>query len=237
MSQLVLVRHGQAAAFQKESDVLTPVGLEQGRALARYWLSRRESFDEVFTGNLNRQRGTEALVAEAYRAARALWPEAQATAAWNEYDSAGVLARFVPALAGRDERFAALVREFENSRGTADQNRHFQRMFEVAMAQWMEAGVEVEGVEPFHAFEHRVETAVKTLLGRAGSRRVAVFTSGGPIGLVVRRVLNAPARAFLETHWRVRNASVTEFVYGSGRISLDSFNSVAHLDPSVITFR
>ena len=233
MSTLTLVRHGQATPFQRETDVLSPVGEQQASALARYWTDSGIAFDEVYTGTLVRQQRTEELAG----AAMGDWPVAQSSVAWNEYDAPGVLTCFVPALASRDERFAELVREFEEARGTPEQNRRFQRMFEIAMAQWLEGGVEVDGVEPFHAFRSRVLAALSALMGAAKSKRVVVFTSGGPIGLMVQHVLKAPDRSFLDVNWRVKNCSITEFVFGGGRISLDSFNSVAHLPEEWRTFR
>ncbi len=237
MSTLVLIRHGQATPFQRESDKLSSLGEQQATAVGEYLVSTGERVDAVFTGTLARQTATEAAVARVFAAHGVDWPSSQATAGWNEYDAPGVLSVLVPALAARDERFASLVKEFEEARGTPQQNRYFQRMFEIAMVLWLDGSVDVEGVEPFHAFEHRVSTSLAAIQGVAGSRRVAVFTSGGPIGLVMQRVLKAPSRTFLDVNWRVRNTSITEFVYGDGRISLDSFNSVAHLPVDLRSFR
>jgi broad specificity phosphatase PhoE len=216
MSTLTLIRHGQAAPFQKITDVLSPLGELQARALADYWLANGDTF----------------------AAAGSPWPRAQASVAWNEYDATGILNGFVPELARHDERFAALVSAFEQARGTPDQNRHFQRMFEIAMLQWLEAGVDVESVEPFHAFENRVHAALAAILGEAGNRKVVVFTSGGPIGICVQYALKAPVRSFLEVNWRVRNCSMTEFLFSAGRLSLDSFNAMPHLpDRTMRSFR
>ena len=67
---------------------------------------------------------------------------------------------------------------------------------------------------------------------------MAVFTSGGVIGLAVQNVLNAPERSALEINWRVRNCSLTEFTFSRDRISLDSFNAIPHLDdPALQTYR
>lgn len=234
MSTLTLVRHGQAMPFEKESDRLSPQGERQALALAAHWLKTEQQFDEVYTGTLQRQVRTEAMVRDALGDR---WPRAQATAGWNEYDADGILTRFIPELARIDRRFDGLVAAFETARGTPDQNRHFQRMFEIAMAQWLEAGVEIEGVESFHSFQNRVLASWTAIQGQAGSRRVVVFTSGGPIGLMVQHALKAPSRSFLEVNWRVRNASLTEFVFSSDRLSLDSFNTTPHLDAGSISFR
>jgi broad specificity phosphatase PhoE len=67
---------------------------------------------------------------------------------------------------------------------------------------------------------------------------VAVFTSGGVIGVTVQNVLNAPEPLALEINWRVRNCSMTEFIFSRDRLSLDSFNTIPHLDdPALRTYR
>ena len=168
---------------------------------------------------------------------RASWPKAQAASGWDEYDATGVLTRMVPALAARDERIAALLCGFEAAKGTAEQNRYFQRMFEVVMGEWLVDGSGMDGVEGFEAFQRRVQATLDALMRAATSRRVVVFTSGGPIGLLMQHVLRAPVQSFLDVNWRVRNCSITEFVFGGGRISLDSFNGVLHMEPSLWSFR
>ena len=69
-------------------------------------------------------------------------------------------------------------------------------------------------------------------------RRVVVFTSGGPIGFAVQHALQAPPRSFLDVNWRIRNCSVTEFLFDRSRFTLDSFNGVSHLDDAALrTYR
>ena len=52
------------------------------------------------------------------------------------------------------------------------------------------------------------------------------------------RLPAAPDRSALEMAWRLRNASLTEFVFTQNRFTLDSFNSVPHLaDPALWTYR
>ena len=81
--------------------------------------------------------------------------------------------------------------------------------------------------------------ALKHILAQDGAgRRVAVFTSGGVIGLIVQSVLHAPDEQMLALNWRVRNCSQSEFTFSRARISLDSFNTLPHLDdPALWTYR
>ena len=123
-----------------------------------------------------------------------------------------------------------MLEAFERMRETPERNRHFQRMFERLVAAWLEGSVPVEGVETWAQFSARVRGGLQRILRAEGSgRRIAVFTSGGVIGLAVQTTLDAPDRVALELNWRIRNCSLTEFTFGPGRVSLDSFNALPHL--------
>ncbi len=238
MSFLTLVRHGQAAAFQKDSDLLTDIGREQARKLAEFWLRSGVHFDEVYTGTLLRQLQTEQVVSGAYQERASAWPMAQALPGFNEYDAPGILSRLVPALAERDRRVAVLNDAFQAAHDPEDRNRSFQRMFEIVMTAWARGEVPLEGVEPWPTFRARVRESLQRVMSGGSNRRLAVFTSGGPIGLSVQAAMLAPDRTFLEVNWRLRNCSLTEFVFSGDRFTLDAVNCVPHLeDRALWTYR
>jgi broad specificity phosphatase PhoE len=111
-------------------------------------------------------------------------------------------------------------------------------MFETLLDAWVSGEVEAEGVPSFEAF-HSAVTAVRAeLLAREGSRQIAVFTSGGPIGVCVQLALDSPKPVALRLNWRVKNCSLTEFMFsGVKRLSLDTFNTTPHLDDELLSFR
>jgi len=218
MSSLTLIRHGQATAFQRDGR-LTPLGESQARKLAEFWLQHGAGFDDVHSGTLARQVQTEQVVAGCFRAAGAPWPEAARDAAWNEYDASGIVT--APAVPFGSEGY-----------------RGFQSMYEANMLRWLDGGAPSEGAEPFAAFRDRVSGAIRRLMAGPSGRRVAVFTSGGPIGFTVNFAVRGPDRNFLELNWRVRNCSLTEFVFSQDRITLDSFNQISHLEEATLrTYR
>ncbi|HQR31432.1 MAG TPA: histidine phosphatase family protein [Blastocatellia bacterium] len=239
MGTLTFVRHGQARAFEKDSDQLSPLGEEQARLLGRYWVSKGVSFNEIYSGTLVRQQRTAEIVGQCFLEAGMNWPERQATPDLNEYDADGISRKLIPAFAERDEKFRGLLAEFEAHKHSPDRNRYFQRMFEVVTQLWLSGELEVDGFESWTSFRTRVRRALKQITSAEGSgRRVAVFTSGGVIGATVQTVLDAPEQQALQINWRVKNCSLTEFTFGSGRISMDTFNSLPHLDDMALqTFR
>ncbi len=234
MSTLTLVRHGQARPFEKDSDRLSALGEQQAQALGDFWRQSGIRFDEVVCGTLTRHRQT--LVHAGLGAAH------REDAGWNEYDATAILNTLAPMLAERDAEFAAARAKFAALAGKDPlKNRFFQKTLERLMDAWLMGEVSASGVEPFAAYRGRVLAAWRRIVddGAApGGRNVVVFTSGGPIGLCIQHVLRAPDTAFLDLNWRVRNGSLTEFTFArGGRVSLDSFNTLGHLDRHLWTWR
>ena len=220
MSTLVLVRHGQAAA----SGSLTPLGEQQARRLAGYWQQRGVRFDQAYCGTLERQRQTAAIAG---------WPGAVQMPELNEYDASGFVGKLAVRLAAESAEFARLVQAWELERS----NRNFQRLFEVVVRRWVDGTLADPEVEPWRAFHDRVSRALRHLTEEGPSRQVAVFTSGGVIGVIVQAVLAAPQTAAIELNWRVRNGSLTGLLFSGGRISLDYFNATPHLEETEISYR
>ena len=238
MSTLTLVRHGQATPFEKDTDRLSPIGEAQSRKLAEYWLRYGVQFDEVYRGSLVRHQRSAEIIADWYRAAGARFPEIRVMPEFNEYDANGILTILLPAFAEQSADFKKRVDEFEANKTTSDRNRFFQRMFEALMAIWQQGHLELPNVESWVTFSNRVERGLKQVIKGGSRRRVAVFTSGGPIGVAVQLALHAPEQSALELNWRVRNCSITELLFSRDKLSLDWFNAIPHLDePELRTYR
>ena len=240
MSVLILVRHGQARAFSENPDRLSATGREQARALGRYWIARGERFDAAYHGSLRRQRETCEAVSAEYRRAGMAFPGARALPGLDEYAAQDLVTVLAPRLAASDPGFAPLWEGWQSVSTGPDRNRRFQLMFEALVSRWVAGHLEHEGLEPWDAFRSRVEGALLRIREREGSGvRVAAFTSGGPIGVAVQACLGASAVAALEVNWRVRNTSLTTFLFSGTRFSLDAFNALPHLSsmPDLVTFR
>jgi broad specificity phosphatase PhoE len=213
MSTLTVVRHGQARPFDSNPDQLSELGQEQARRLASYWKQTGVVFDEAWSGSLTRQKQTAEL---------AISQPIQISGDWNEYDAGGIVRHYAPPY------------EFEEG---ADRNRKFQKVFEPAMLSWI-AAEQHPTVETWAAFRDRVLRGLRQIQDGPPNRSVVLFTSGGPISVLVQTAIGAAERSFLEVNWRVKNCSITEFTFSKDRLSLDTFNSTPHLDtPGLRTFR
>lgn len=236
MSELILVRHGQATPFEKDTDRLSELGERQARAVGPGLAAENFRPTHVLHGPLVRQRRTAEL------AAAAGWPAPVLDVRLAEYDGDGLIRTLAPLLAVRHERFAALARTFRERRGDPERNRAFQPMLEALAGAWQTGTVTHPTVEGWAAFRSRVHAALTDLMRLPSGSSVLVFTSGGVIGVMVALALEAPDAAALRLNWRVRNGSLTRFTFSSGtsggaRLSLDSFNEVAHLPPELRSWR
>jgi broad specificity phosphatase PhoE len=236
---LTIVRHGQASFFDDDYDRLSPVGEEQGRCLGRYWASRRLPIDAVYTGPRLRQRQTAEFAGAAYRQAGFDWPDPIVLDDLDEYDLDGLVNRFAARLAARHSEFHQLMETHRRDRGERERLRSFQRMFEVLLSHWQAAETPDDDLESWPAFRQRVRRVIQFIRQRPGrGRRVAAFTSGGFIGCAVQHALGVSDPMALELNWRIRNGSLTEFLFTPERLTLDSFNAVPHLDdPTLWTYR
>ncbi len=239
MSKLVLVRHGQASFFSDDYDRLSEMGERQSRALANHWLATGVAFDEVFTGTLVRQKRTAEVVGQAFRDAGRPWPQHEVLPGLDEYPADDMMESLLPKLRKQDERFDRLDREFQQAKEGRERYRAFHRLLSAVMEQWIAGTHAHNGLIPWSQFRDGVRGAFQQIFAREGSgRRVAVFSSGGVIGVSVQTVLEAPDRMAAELNWRVHNASVTEFTFSGNRVALDCFNTVSHLaDPELLTYR
>jgi len=239
MSSLTMVRHAQASFFAEDYDRLSPLGEKQARLLGEMWFRQGRIFDEVYVGPRQRHQQTAAIAGEAFGQAGLAFPAPAMVAELEEYDLSGILGCLAPGLAGSNADFASLVQRYRSSGTPEEQARSFQLMFEPLMLHWQAAGAEIDGVESWRGFRERVQQSLKRITDRPGrGRRVVAFTSGGFIGTAVQVVVGAPDRTAMELNWRIRNAAVTEFIFGRERVTLDEFNTIEHLsDPELVTYR
>ena len=235
MSELVLVRHGQASFGEDNYDRLSGTGHRQVAILAGHWQALGEQFDAIYSGTLQRQQET----------ASALLPLVNGQPAtplvhpgFNEYDGSPLIAIYL-----RDH---AAVEGFDPDPVLLADRRHFQLVFEAATTKWLNGELEAReddiGFEPWRVFTERVHQAIDEVMQlHPRSKRVLISTSGGVIAVALQKVLGLPAQQTIATNWMVNNSSYTRIRYGAGRLSLSQFNALPHLENKkyreLITYR
>jgi len=234
MSSLFLVRHGQASFLEPDYDKLSPKGEAQARMLGEYWARHRIGFDHVYAGTRVRQIETARISREA---AGASW-EISTLPEFDEFPAEAVMKQSLPGLLETDCRIRTLHQNFLDCTTREEKFRTFQRLFEVVIAQWAAGDLPAPEIEPWPDFCRRVSLGLDKITAHDGNQRVAVFSSGGPVGVAMQRALNLSTEATLKTAWMVRNGSWSEFLFSRDRFTLSSYNAVPHLtDAEFITYR
>jgi broad specificity phosphatase PhoE len=239
MSRLLLVRHSQASFFADDYDQLSPLGERQARALGEHWVKLGIGFDEIVVGPRNRQIGTETIVRSVYEANGKEWPKADVRREFDEHCAAELMTASLTDMLRHHPQLQPAATAYRDASTPEQVQRSFQRLFEATCHLWCAAAPGTDSIETWTSFHARVESGLRRILSSGGSSRaIAVFTSVGNITVALGLALGCSPTHALELGWRLRNCSVTELVFSGERVTLDYFNSVAHLnDPTTWTFR
>jgi len=207
MSQITLVRHGQANSAARDEagyDALSGLGARQSAWLGAYLDHTGAQFDRVYTGALNRHHET----ARAMKATR--WAEPVVDPRLNEVEyfdlSNRMHAQFgLPVPTGREE---------------------FIEHLPLVFTAWQDG--QIEGAsESFHDFQGRIDAVLHEIA--AGDGRALVITSGGLIAMAIRVAMGLELGAFARLALTIMNTSIHQLhPVGSG-LTLTGFNAVPHL--------
>jgi broad specificity phosphatase PhoE len=232
MSTIYLVRHGQASFGTANYDRLSATGKEQVRLLGEFFAAGGESIDRIYTGQLQRQRETAEIIAQALGNAP---PPISLEPAFDEYDSDVILKKFAASLDAQELEVAGWP-------AAKHDRRKFQFFLERAALAWVEARIEAEEMLPWKGFHGRIVAALDGIMRTEGrSKTLIVSTSGGVIGTAVAHVLGLANHMGIELNWAVHNASITRLIYSAEKVSLSMFNALPHLERpeyrKLITYR
>ena len=234
MATVHLIRHGQASFGSSNYDQLSDTGWVQGRVTGRF-LKQVVTPDAAFRGDLERHRETAEAIAEGFDGT---FPSPHIDAAFNEFDHLEVIQRFRPAWADPQQMKADLARE-EAPR------KAFQKAFAASVNRWISGDYDHEYSETWSQFAARVWHGLEEALARsAGARDLVIVSSGGPISVVVQRLLGLSDQQALELNAVLANTGISRMLYsgsgGNSRRSLAVFNSTAHLEMEsvdLVTYR
>jgi broad specificity phosphatase PhoE len=235
MSEIYFIRHAQASFGDEDYDHLSELGSRQAQILGDYFARLGLKFQAIYSGEMERQIST-AQTAMSLLSEDDMELELRVAAEFNEYDSASIIKSQVPDMIHEDPSISEDLRRFFTHM------RSFQRIFERAVLRWISGRCDIPGVETWQAFTKRVRAGVnKVMEENRQKKRIAVFTSGGPVSAVMQMALGLSNEETIRLSLQIRNTSVSAFKYRDKQLSLFSFNSVAHLeynnDEGLITYR
>lgn len=179
--------------------------------LGEYLAARQIHFDAVLTGTLKRQVQTWAGIAKgAGLDNKALqWP------GLNEFNGDAVIAAIHP-------------EPLPPTNTPALYKQHF-RLLRDGLTQWMNGVVSPAGMSSYNEFVQGVTSALDHVR-KETTGNVLIVSSGGPIATAVGHVLGTAPETTIALNMRIRNSSITEFVFNSKRHTLQTFNTLPHLD-------
>ena len=219
MSNLYLVRHGQASFGAEDYDKLSELGHKQAVRLGEYFKQKDLKFDAVLTGTLRRHAQTWAGIAQG----AGLIHEPLQWPGLNEYDSHAVIEAIHPYKLDKPD--------------TPEMYRHHFRLLKDGLTQWMNGVVSPKGMPTYDEFQHGVVSALEHVR-KNHTGNVLIVSSGGPISTAVGHILGTTPEKTIELNLRIRNCSITEFAYTPKRHMLVTYNTLPHLEdlPDWVTY-
>lgn len=230
MSELIVMRHGQASFLSGDYDRLSELGVAQSRLLGAYWAGQGLLPTRLVVGPRRRHRQSAEAITAALAAAGVPCAEVSHDDRLDEFDWDGLLRYANATLSARDERVQALKEAFDAAADVAEKRRSIQHYMEVVTVAWANETFFEEGVESWREFCSRVETAVQAHTEEASNgSRVVLVTSGGVAAVTAGRALGLTPEKTVGLIWTLRNGALVEYLFSGGRFSLSSFNSAPHL--------
>jgi broad specificity phosphatase PhoE len=212
MGTLYLVRHGQASFGADDYDQLSDLGHKQSVRLGEYFAHKGIRFGGLIAGTLRRHKQTldGILQGMKHEGEHLSWD------GLNEYDAQAVIASVHP-------------HKLEKPT-SPDMVRHHFRLLRDGLAQWMAGVVSPRGMPTYDQFVAGVAGALDHVRANHYGKNVLIVTSGGPIATAVGYVLGTSPETTIDLNLRIRNTSITEFVFTPKRHNLVCFNALPHLD-------
>lgn len=232
MSELFLVRHGQASFGADNYDQLSPLGAKQGEALGRYWTEKGMAFDKVYVGPLRRHEQTLTAVSQ-------IFPLTPATCLPElaEHEAMEVFRYMLPQLANRTDRLGDMARELAKGKNGRLQLQAFVRF----TRHWARGEIESGPYEPWTRFRQRVTSGIEQIIQAAAPRqRIVAFTSGGVIAAATGYALDVADWQTMGLNAAVYNGSFNIYRFSQReeglQFSLSQFNAIPHLDVALQTY-
>jgi len=214
MSELYLIRHGQASFGAKNYDKLSELGMQQAKWLGEYFQQREIAFSRLWLGDLVRHQET----AEGICSALPLAPEKVTQASLNEFDFQNIA--------------SAYLRLFPHEKPAVDAKpAEFYRLLKKAMKAWSGDRLPKELLtESWQQFRERVEQSRQDICAADDGNPVLVVSSGGAIAMFMGLVLGLGAEQVIELNMQIKNSAFSHFYFNQHTVRLSSFNNIPHMD-------
>jgi broad specificity phosphatase PhoE len=225
MGMLYLIRHGQASAHLEDYDQLSELGKQQGSLIGSYFTNKQ--IDAIYIGPRKRHLQT-------YEAARQPdWPIPIQTYWLDEFPAHELMNKGLDKIKTIMPDIIGEIAQVQQQTGSA--GKSFHKILQRATQLWIDGRLEVEGVESFEEYKHRLLLAQRSLcIEREGD--VLCFTSAGFIASFVGFVQKGDEWQALRSAWALYNGSFSTYHLSSEGPLFSSFNWMEHIERNLRTF-
>ena len=250
MAAIYLIRHGQASYDKADYDQLSDKGITQAQILGKHWQSFAKP-DKFYSGDLLRHGQTLKHFLLGYHDVDSAafssntLPAAQQVkkvAGFNEFDHVDILTRYKPQWQDFDRMSRDVASHHEPQKAFIDE-------FSQAISRWVSAAFNHEYQETWLQFKTRCITALQEVIdqglaqkntlsncpstataGTASSAQdIFIFTSAGPIAVIIQYILALSDQHTLMINQQLRNTGVTKLLFSDNKLSIDYINNYSHL--------
>ena len=220
MTELLVVRHGQAGPTPENYDQLSPLGRTQAERLGRWLLDHGRQFSALVVGRMRRQSETLDAIRAVYTSAGIALPEPVTLTGLDEYRFADML-----------RAFAALEPEhpdLQRARQNPGDRRFWIGLLRTTLAAWS-AGRLPGAPETYAEFQARARAALAEIEQRLPAGPVLAVSSGGVMSQLAQQVLGFDDVTAIDINLQLMNTSVCEYRLTRSGLKLASLNTLPHL--------
>ena len=220
MTDLLLVRHGQAGATPENYDELSPLGHQQARQLGQWLLSHQRDFATLAVGRMRRQRETIEGICDVFAQAGRPLPVIEALPGLDEY-------RFVDML----QAFAAdhpQHAELAAVRACPTDRRLWVALLRTTLCAWT-GGTLTAVPESYADFQRRTRAALVEIERKLAQGPVLAVSSAGVMAQVAQQVLGFDDATFIDVNLSFQNTALCEYRLTRVGLRLASLNTLPHL--------
>jgi broad specificity phosphatase PhoE len=154
---------------------------------------------------------------------------------FNEMDSSDQMMNRLFTVVREDPKLSEQMQHIHTDHGA------IKRIFDIAEDLDVIPDDQATHIRQDRQFRERIHSAVDKVVRKGQEhKKVAVFTSGGPIAVALRRTLDTSREQTLRLGWALRNTSITVLRYDQRQLWLVLFNCVSHLEaqnnPGLLTY-
>jgi broad specificity phosphatase PhoE len=230
--KLILVRHAQASLGLENYDELSYIGMSQAELLGEYLYKHKSNKNVIISGTLKRHVQTLQPLIEHFAIQNNEDFEnliLMETKDLNEF-SEDLWKRIVFELNKTDSNFATYYSHFLKSKEKdfKFKKQFFYKMMEMVIKKWIED--DSYGDDNYQIFRARIVNTIKSIIELSSKdKTIYIFSSAGPISIILNYLLNCPNDSDLDWMYSLYNTSISIFYKNKDRFIPIEINTIPHV--------